>query len=215
MLENIFNRFDSETNEIDLKENKGIILGIYLFLISELMLFFALFFCYFFYYYFNYNLFKIAHNFLDIKIGLFNTLLMLFSSFTIFLSYEFYLSNDKKKTFIFLFFTILFGIFFLYFKFYEYSHKIEVGLLPGYHYKNGLLPEPDRIHVFFSFYFLLTGAHIFHLIIGLFFVFLSFFFIYFRTNFLNNLIFLRFSNLYWHMVDIIWLIIFFLLYIFI
>lgn len=214
MLENVFNKIIYNSSESETKE-KSLDLGIYLFLISEVMLFFALFFCYFFYYYFNYNLFKIAHNFLNVETGLINTFLMLFSSLTIFLSCEFYKNNEKTKTFFFLFFTIILGFVFLYFKFNEYSHKIEMGLLPGYHYKNGLLPEPDRIHVFFSLYFLLTGAHVVHLLIGLFFVFLSFIFIFFRINFLSNVIFLKFSNLYWHLVDIIWLIIFFLFYIFI
>lgn len=187
--------------------------GIYFFLLTELLLFFVLFFCYFFFYFLNASIFKIAHEYINLNIGMANTFLMLTSSFCILISLNSLKSNLKNKSLFYLFLTILFSLCFLFLKFIEYKHKFSLGLLPGYSYCNGLLPDPDKIHIYFGLYFLITGTHVLHLIFGIFFLFFVFFKIINNSiNYKKNIL-LEFSSLYWHLIDFIWLFIFTFLYI--
>jgi cytochrome c oxidase subunit 3 len=100
---------------------------------------------------------------------------------------------------------------FLVIKFFEYSHKFELGQLPGkfYHY-NGI--QGNNPHIFFSIYFLMTGLHAVHIIVGM--VVISLMIYRTSKNIFSSAYYtpLELTGLYWHLVDIIWIFLFPLLY---
>ena len=119
--------------------------------------------------------------------------------------------NKKGQTIIHLVLTLLFAFVFLVIKYFEYSHKIELGQLPGNLYTfTGV--EGTNPHIFFSIYFAMTGLHGIHVLLGM----LTIIWVLRRTikdNFSSEYYTpLEMTGLYWHLVDIIWIFLFPLLY---
>lgn len=199
--------FSEPTQQIDSDK-----LGMWLFLATEIILFGGLFVAYAVYHYLHPDLFKEAHMFLDVTMGAVNTVVLLFSSLTVVLAIH-AAQQDKKGTVIVnLVITILCAMTFLVVKYFEYSHKIHAGLLPGYHFINGSVSNPDQTHIFFGIYFMMTGLHGIHVIIGM--IVLAW--VLFKTfkGEINSQYYapLELGGLYWHLVDVIWIFLFPLLY---
>ena len=88
-------------------------------------------------------------------------------------------------------------------KYFEYSHKIHAGLLPGIYFTNATVPNPDQAHIFFGIYFLMTGLHGIHVLIGmavLFWLLLRNLKGHFCSEYYVPL---EIGGLYWHLVDVI------------
>src|SRR5579863_8368229 len=141
-------------------------LGMWLFLATEILLFGGLF--------VGFGLsqmkygaaFVQAHHHLDRSLGFLNTVVLLISSFTMVMAVQSAKTNKKKAVVVFLALTILCACIFLGVKYFEYSHKFHEGLLPGkfYHHEGDTVPNQ---FVFFSFYFMMTGLHGFHILSGI------------------------------------------------
>jgi cytochrome c oxidase subunit 3 len=107
--------------------------------------------------------------------------------------------------------TAILGLLFLGIKFYEYAHKAGEGLVPG----TGFMWAGDdarAANLFFVFYFLLTGMHALHMVIGI--GCLGFLLIRcgmhsFSAEYSTPV---ELVGLYWHFVDIVWVFLFPLLY---
>lgn len=187
-------------------------LGMWLFLATEILLFGGLFVAYSIYHYLHPELFKEAHKFLNVTLGAVNTIVLLFSSLTVVLAIHAAQQDKKKWVIINLVITIACAGAFLVVKYFEYSHKIHAGLLPGAHFTNGALSNPDQTHIFFGIYFLMTGLHGIHVVIGI--IVLTW--ILLRTikgDFSSQYYLpLELGGLYWHLVDVIWIFLFPLLY---
>jgi cytochrome c oxidase subunit 3 len=107
--------------------------------------------------------------------------------------------------------TLLLAATFLVIKYFEYYHKFELGQLPGKFYTfDGI--EGTNPHIFFSIYFLLTGLHGIHILLGM----IAIGWVLFRTSNgdFSAQYFTPVENvgLYWHLVDLIWIYLFPLLY---
>lgn len=187
-------------------------LGVWLFLATEILLFGGLFVAYGVYRFLHPDLFIAGHKFLDVNMGALNTIVLLFSSLTVVLSIHAAQQNKYKWVTINLILTILCACIFLVVKYIEYSHKIHAGLLPGYNFINGTLPNPDQIHVFFGIYFMMTGLHGIHVIFGI--IILSWLLVKSWRRELCSQYYtpLELGGLYWHLVDVIWVFLFPLLY---
>lgn len=187
-------------------------LGMWLFLSTEILLFGGLFVAYAIYDYMHPDLFTEAHKFLDVKLGALNTVVLLFSSLTVVLAIHAAQKNKKHFVIINLVVTIACAIAFLVVKYFEYSHKIHAGLLPGTHFTNGVLSNPDQIHIFFGIYFLMTGLHGFHVLIGI--AVLTWLLLRTIKGDFSSQYYLplELGGLYWHLVDVIWIFLFPLLY---
>lgn len=187
-------------------------IGMWLFLATEVLLFGGLFVAYATYIYLHPDLFKEAHKFLDVTLGALNTVVLLFSSLTVVLAIHAAQKNNKKFIIINLVITIICAFAFLVVKYFEYSHKIHAGLLPGEFFVNGALPNPDQTHIFFGIYFLMTGLHGIHVLIGI----TVLVWLLLRTikgDFGSQYYLpLELGGLYWHLVDVIWIFLFPLLY---
>jgi cytochrome c oxidase subunit 3 len=184
-------------------------LGMWLFIFTELLLFGGLFLVY--------SVFRARYpaNFhegsleLSVTIGTINTIALLFSSMTIAMALSAIQKNNRKLSMQLIAVTLLMATVFLFNKYIEWSTKFEHGLYPG----SPLMPHLDRGDLmFFSLYFFMTGLHALHIIVGM--VLLTMCFFKIKSGTLNYQKYIHLENgaLYWHLVDLIWIFLFPLLY---
>lgn len=191
------------------RDDVGAKIGMWLFLFTELILFGGMFLAYAVYRFTYRDYFALASKELDVFIGLINTLILLTSSLTMAMSITALRKGSKKLSLTFLSITILFAFLFLVNKYFEWSAKFHHGLFPG---SNDLLSLPRGEIIYFGLYYVMTGLHAIHVIIGM--IILSFMFFYIKSGKVNQdyYIMLENSGLYWHLVDIIWIFLFPLFY---
>lgn len=186
-------------------------MGIWLFLVTEILFFGGLFCAFFIYRSWYFSSFVEAHHHLDKVMGAVNTCVLIFSSLTMALAVRSAQVNDKAKTVGFLAVTVLCAFAFLVVKYFEYQHKIHDGLLPGVHFtaQGFTSPHPGT---FFAVYFMMTGIHGLHVIIGIGLIL----WILLRAQ--RGDFSARYYapvegvGLYWHLVDLVWIYLFPLLY---
>ena len=187
-------------------------LGMWLFLATEVMFFGGLFTAYVIFRNLYLPVFEAGSRLLDVRIGAFNTAVLLCSSLTMALAVRAAQLGKKSALITFLLLTLLLGLTFIGVKLaFEWRHDFAEGLVPGLNWTfDG--PDPRHLELFFCFYFFMTGVHALHMIVG--------------VGVLTVLIVMagrgRFSpqrystvemsGLYWHFVDIIWIFLFPLLY---
>lgn len=185
-------------------------IGMWLFLVSEILLFGGLFVGFGLMQARHPEAFYEAHHHLDRILGLVNTVVLLTSSFTMVMAVHAAQTDQRKKLIVFLALTLALAGVFLGIKYFEYSHKIHEGLLPGKYFSHpGAQPEQM---LFFSFYFMMTGLHGLHIVGGMVVI----------AWVLKRAVRGDFSSryytpvdlvgLYWHLVDLIWIYLFPLLY---
>jgi cytochrome c oxidase subunit III len=164
------------------------------------------------------EMFSAASHQLDRVMGAGNTIVLLFSSLTAALAVRAAQLGQKKQTSTLLLITIACAFIFLGVKAVEYNHKFAAGLLPGTHFHphaDHLAPGialPGNGHIFFSVYFMATGIHALHVIIGI-----GVLFWIWRRNERGDFskeyyAGVDLSALYWHLVDLVWIYLFPLLY---
>lgn len=186
-------------------------LGMWAFLLTEVMFFGGLF--------VGYTVYRTAYlpgfiagsQHLDVLIGTLNTAVLISSSLTMALAVHAAQEGRPQLLVRCLLLTMLLGLVFLGFKGYEYWHKYHAGLVPGFTFSyTG--PYARHVELFLTFYFAMTGLHALHMLIGL--------------GVLAVLVGLarrgHFSaqyhtpvemvGLYWHFVDIVWIFLYPLLY---
>jgi len=186
-------------------------LGMWVFLATEILFFGGLFLGYTVYRGLYPAVYGEASRRLDIVFGAINTGVLLCSSLTMAMAVHEAQSGNRKMLIVFLVLTMLLGAAFLGIKFYEYYQKYEENLIPG----PGFVWEgSDARHasLFFVFYFVMTGMHALHMIIGIG-LMATLVVLTLRGKF--NAIYyspVELSGLYWHFVDIVWVFLFPLLY---
>jgi cytochrome c oxidase subunit III len=184
-------------------------MGMWLFLLTELLLFGGLFILYASYRFLYSDDFSVAALKLDRLIGTVNTIILLTSSLTVVLSIVALQKKQKIFSIFLLLFTMACGLTFLINKFFEWSAKFHHGIYPK---GPEMVNLPDGEVVFYGLYFVMTGLHGLHVIVGLiFFTFILVFIIKEKITF-DNYQKLENAGLYWHLVDIIWIFLFPLFY---
>ncbi len=186
-------------------------LGMWIFLLTEVLLFGGLFCAYAIFRSWNPDMFYNAHKFLDVKLGALNTIVLISSSVTMALAIHNIQLGKRKISIGFLVTTLVFAAVFLTIKYFEYSHKFHVGQLPGKYYTfTGI--QGDNPHIFFSVYFAMTGLHGLHVIAGM--IAISWVLVKTIRNRFSPEYYtpMEMTGLYWHLVDLIWIFLFPLLY---
>jgi cytochrome c oxidase subunit III len=184
-------------------------LGMWLFIFTELLLFGGLFIVYSIFRHEYYQAFRESSLELSVTIGAINTIALLFSSMTVAMALTAMQKNDKKTALIMIGITLLMALVFLVNKYFEWGHKIEHGLYPG----SALMPLLDRGHLlYFSLYFFMTGLHAFHIIVGMVLLFVCLFKVKNGSIHHEKYALLENGALYWHLVDLIWIFLFPLMY---
>ena len=189
------------------------VLGMWAFLIQEVMFFGGLFLAYAIYRASYPEAFAHGSHHLDVTLGAFNTAVLIASSLTMALAVHAAQTGHRAQLIVFLFLTLLLGSTFLGVKAIEYSHKWNEGLVPGLQWR---LEGPDARHqlIFFSLYFAMTGMHALHMVVGAIgLIVLLFFALQGKYSAEYNTP-VEMFGLYWHFVDIVWIFLFPLLYLF-
>ncbi len=191
------------------RDYTGAKLGMWLFLLSEILLFGGMFILYSAYRYKNPVDFHYASKELDVILGTLNTLILLTSSLTMALSISAIQKANRKLSTYMLIATIFFGLLFLLNKGIEWSTKTNYGIYPG---SPILLDRPKGEILFFGLYYVMTGLHGLHVLVGV--VVLSVMLNFLFRDKVNQTHFVPLENsgLYWHLVDIIWIFLFPLFY---
>lgn len=144
----------------------------------------------------NPEIFHKSSAYLNSTYGAINTVFLLISGLFMASSvHQFKLNNIKKSSF-YLKLTMLGGVLFLSLKTVEYLEKIEHGYILGY-------------DTFFNFYWLLTGFHVIHVLVGLVILLFMQRSLKKSTAILEDV---EASATFWHMCDLIWLLLFPVLY---
>ena len=196
----------------DLEQQKeSASLGMWAFLITEVMFFGGLFTAYAIYRWKFPEAWNEGSHELDIGLGALNTAILIGSSLTVVLAIHSAQSGKEKNIVRWLVATIGLGLAFLGVKAIEYSHKFHVHHVPGPDFAREDFAH-DGIELFFGLYFAMTGMHAVHMVIGIG-LFLVLIWMALKKKFTpDNHVWLEMCGLYWHFVDIVWIFLFPLLY---
>ncbi len=186
-------------------------MGMWLFLATEILLFAGLFTGYTVYRYLYPETFHRASRFLDVYLGTANTIVLITSSFTVAMAVYFAKSGRNRLVALMLLLSFAMGAAFLSVKGFEYAHKFQEGALPGKFYSMKELTLPGA-PMFFTVYFLTTGLHAFHVIVGMS-ILMWVAIRALRDEFTpKHYTAVELGGLYWHLVDLIWIFLYPLLY---
>jgi cytochrome c oxidase subunit 3 len=191
------------------KDYVGAKFGMWLFLFTEILLFGGLFILYSVYLSRYSADFVSAGAELDIRFGAANTLVLLTSSLFIALSITALRLGKTRQSLWLLAATVASALLFLVNKFFEWSAKIEHGLYPG---SVELQSREIGETVFFNLYYLMTGLHGLHVLIGAIVIVWVMMFIWQGRVHRDDWVILENAGLYWHLVDLIWIFLFPLYY---
>ena len=198
-------------------------LGMWVFLVTEIMFFGGLFMAYILYRYWYPDAWAAASNHLNVRMGAANTVVLIVSSLTMAMAVRSAQVGSFRGQINYLIGTIIFGSTFLVVKYFEYKEKFDHHLVPGFNFaaptemidghlvhNHAVVGAPEQL--FFSLYFIMTGIHAAHMVVGiaLMLVILTF---ALRRRFSPGYYGpVEVSGLYWHFVDIVWIFLFPLLY---
>ena len=187
-------------------------LGMWVFLVTEIMFFGGLFMAYIVYRYQSPMGFQEASHHLNLYWGAANTAILIVSSLTMAFAVRAAQTSQKRETQVFwLISTMILGAAFLGIKAIEYTAKFTDHIVPGPHFQwEGLYPKPAE--QFYSLYFAMTGLHALHMVIGLGIMAVITFMAWRRTFDRDYYTPVEVAGLYWHFVDIVWIFLFPLLY---
>ena len=186
-------------------------LGMWLFLVTEVMVFGGLLTAYLIYRIWYPEAWSEGSLELSIRLGGFNTIVLIGSSLTMAMAVRAAQTGWRRGTIWYLVGTMILGLTFLVVKYFEYKEKFEHSHVPGpnFHFEG---PYGHQVEIFFALYFGLTGLHALHMVIG--FGLLSvILWMAYRNRFSKEWYTpVELSGLYWHFVDIVWIFLFPLLY---
>jgi len=187
------------------------ILGMWVFLVTEVMFFGGLFMAYLVYRTAYPTAWAKSSEELNVIMGGANTAVLICSSLTMALAVRAAQVGSRRGQIVNLILTILFGATFLVVKYFEYKAKFVHHLVPGPHFA----PEPALpfgSQIYFSLYFIMTGIHAAHMVVGIGLMTVILVMAWkgrFSPEYYGPV---EVSGLYWHFVDIVWIFLFPLLY---
>ena len=201
--------------------------GVWIFMATEIMMFGGLFVGYFLYRFKYHDMYIAGGDSLDWRLGALNTLVLLLSSFTMAQAVTEAMKGENKKALKLVYITTACAFIFLIVKYFEYTGKIAHGLFPGFdmwkpdmqyiesHIRDTSLLDnvaPANLRLFYVLYFAMTGLDGIHILIGIGLM------IWIIKRLKNDDFSPKYYTavegvgLYWHIVDIIWIFLFPLMY---
>jgi cytochrome c oxidase subunit III len=214
------------------QQKEAAVLGMWTFLLTEILFFGGLFMAYMLYRTWYHDAFVAASSSISLFWGALNTVVLIGSSLTMALAVRSAQTNQRKATVTWLIATMLLGAVFLGVKVIEYADKFEHHHVPGPNFvwesHEATAAEAGASHaataaqrdpalqyhtqIFFSLYFTMTGLHALHMIVGLGLMSVITWMAWkgrFDEHYYTPV---EMSGLYWHFVDIVWIYLFPLLY---
>lgn len=190
-------------------------LGMWLFLVTEILLFSGMFVAYVVFRSLHPEVFANTSTLLDWRLGGLNTIILLASSLTVALAIRSIQLDDKKWLVRYLLITLGLAIVFLVVKYFEYTDKFSHGIFAGTAFNpigDYAVYNVPYAAQFFSIYFVMTGIHAIHIIIGIAIISRMTYRAWkghFNREWYTPV---EMTGLYWHLVDLIWIFLFPLLY---
>lgn len=237
------------------QQNTSYLIGMWAFIVQEVLFFGAIFAAYAIYRFKYVMEFTLAHHELNVFFGTLNTFVLLFSSYTMARAVRAAMQNRHMRQVFYLLLTFLFAGMFMVNKYFEYGAKFEHHLFPGSEYdahkivkhakergelrvveENGrelyelgkmqggqfaaytkVSPKEfeQRTRLFFGFYFVMTGLHGLHVLIGMIIIGALIgraLIDHFKNKPIADFMPVEMTGLYWHLVDIVWIFLFPMLY---
>jgi cytochrome c oxidase subunit III len=193
------------------QQQESATLGMWLFLVTEIMFFGGLFLCYLLYRMWYPVAWAEGSLELDLVLGGVNTVVLIGSSLTMALAVRSAQTGFPRATVNYLVATMVLGLVFLVIKGFEYAHKFETHHVPGPNFQfEG--PHARQVEIFLSLYFAMTGLHALHMVIGFGLLSVIAWMAYRRRFTPEYYSPVEMAGLYWHFVDIVWIFLFPLLY---
>ncbi len=230
------------------QQDESYIVGMWTFLVTEIMFFGALFLAYIvFRNIWPGELSEISREHLNVKLGFINTLILLTSSLTMAMAVQSAQRKIEGRVYFFMFATIALALCFMGVKFVEYSKKYNENHVPGplFHYvaegaetkatvagvevvktegstevaheaehgrkfslepvKGSATSSAQHAEIFFSLYFIMTGLHGIHVILGVLVMLIIIVMMWFKSPLVADFMPIEMTGLYWHFVDIVWI----------
>ncbi len=184
------------------RDDFGSKLGLWLFLVTEMLLFGGLFIAY------SYMRAKYPAEFhhagmeLNATLGIVNTVVLLTSSLTVVLGVVAIQKGDVKLAKLLVLATLLLAGTFLVIKGFEWTAKIHHGLYPS---STHLATLPPGEQVFYGLYYAMTGLHGLHVLVGMGLLAVILLFLAKGRITQDRFTLLENGGLYWHLVDVIWI----------
>ena len=184
-------------------------MGMWIFLLTEVLLFGMLFLLYSIFRFRYSKEFHASASELDVFLGTANTAILITSSFTMAMSIALVRRGNKGLSMLCQAITIGLGTIFLFNKYFEW----------GVHIRHGIYPDSPALQqmargriIFFSLYYVLTGLHGLHVLLGVCVIFGML--VFTARDIINRVDFIKLENtgLYWHFVDVVWIYLFPLFY---
>lgn len=199
----------TETAHIEHRDYTGAKLGMWLFLFTEILLFGGMFLLYSIYRSTHSADFHEAAKEMSVTIGAINTVILLTSSLTMVLSIAAIKQGAKIRSLVFQAATVILGGAFLVNKYFEWTEHIRHGYYPN---SPELLAMSHGKILYFGLYYVMTGIHGIHVLIGA--GIICFTFILTMRGVVTNADYIKLENtgLFWHLVDVIWIYLFPLFY---
>ncbi len=135
----------------------------------------------------------------DIPLTTVSTFVLLMSSFLMVLALHAIRQNDLPKFRLWTAGVAVFGSIFLGFQIYEFVHFVNMGLT-------------IKTNLFGTTFFVLTGTHGVHVTVGVIWLVSLIMASYIRPMSAKDAVYVEIAGLYWHFVDIVWIVIFTVIY---
>lgn len=204
----VAHHFRSATEQYDSAKE-----GIWLFMVTEILMFGGLFVGYAIFHALYPEMFAEGARQLDWKMGALNTFVLITSSLTMALGIHYLQMRQIGKAVTSLWITVACGLIFMVVKYFEYSHKFHLGFLPGKFLDPSVVnAEHANLGLYFGFYFCMTGLHGLHVLIGM--GLIAWVAIRAQKGHFGPEFFTPVEGvgIFWHIVDLIWIFLFPLLY---
>ena len=203
------------------QQHQSSMLGMWLFLVTEVMFFGGLITAYVVYRATSPREVELASGHMAVWLGFLNTIILLGSSLTMALAVRASQLRQHRELVLYLGLTMALGAGFLGVKAIEYTEEFHEHLVPGWGFqvhehdreafgREGL--HPGRYEMFFVLYFFMTGLHAIHLIIGIGLVGVMAYLSYHRWFSGGGATQIEVTGLYWHFIDIVWVFLYPMLY---
>jgi cytochrome c oxidase subunit 3 len=190
---------------------KKSVLGMWIFLVTEMLFFGGLFLCLAIGFFLHPSEFREGVRHMDLGLGTLNTAILLTSSWVLAVGLRDVAEVNSRRAIRLFVLTALLGILFLILKFSEYAHHARDHLVPGLDW-HPLAALPLATELFFFLYFLMTLIHSVHLIIGI--ALVAVYALRYSKKETTAHLEAALENvgLFWHFVDVIWIFLFPCLY---
>jgi cytochrome c oxidase subunit III len=203
------------------QQSEASILGMWLFLATELMFFGGLITAFAVYRVTAPREIALASRHLNVLLGCINTVVLLGSSLSMALAVRCAQLREHRELVRWLLLTMVLGTGFLAIKAVEWTHDYNERLIPGINFQvpdhdhsaveqEGL--DPRRMEMFFVLYFFMTGLHAIHLIIGIALLGVMAYLSHRHWFSGGGSVQIEVTGLYWHFIDIVWVFLYPLLY---